>query len=265
MHTAFDFNVGHFDIEIEGRQASREDVLKWGPLDRLGIIIDRPYGAIGAGLLALLSATSFFDEPGKNRRRRPIYPETHLFHVGGPWGNFIGFDFFPSYKEIFGPGTARDILPVINSRGITHLVVPDRPRTPIVHRFKEAETALDRLKQAFAYSSDWAEIEGADVAITTRSAKVVENYETVLHIDGYLSGERVKDEKIPLKLQPKTDEERSALFQEQLARLDKELYADAPETARFKARLAAVKQAGELREEYRRISPEAALEMLAER
>lgn len=262
MHTAFDFKKSDFAIEIDGLPSSREDLLQWGSLDRLGIVIDRPYGAVGAGLLTLLTATAFFDVPEKNRRRKPIYPEIHLFHAGGPWGNFIGFDFFPVHKEVFGPPSARDLLPLINSRGITHLVVPERPGVVVPHRFKEVEAALDRIKQAFAYSAEWRPWANADVGISSTSAKVMENYDTVLHIEDYLSGERTKDEKIPLRLQPKDPEERSEAFQRQIARLENELYDTSPETIMLREKLKSFEESGEIVERYRRISPEEAIYML---
>lgn len=262
MHTAFDFTRTDFTIEVNGLPSRREDLLQWGSHDRLGVVIDRPYGAVGAGLLILLVATAFFDVPEKNRRRKPIYPEIHLFHAGGAWGNFIGFDFFPTHKEVFGPSSARDLLPLINSRGITHLAVPDRPSVPVSHRFKEAEAALDRIKQAFSYSAEWRPLANADVAIASKSPKVMENYNTVLHIEDYLNGERQKDEKIPLRLQPQDPEERSESFQQQVARLDSELFDRNPETLRLRQLLADCLQNGIVREEYRCLPPVDAINML---
>lgn len=262
MHTAFDIKTGMFAVDVKGEPATREDVLAWGPLSRMGIVMDRPYGALGAGLLALLATTAFFDVPGKKRRQRPIYPEIHLFHVGGRWGNFIGFDFFPGHKEVFAPADPRDILPIINSRGITHLVVPDRAVAPVRHRFKEAEAALDRLERCYAYSPTGGTPTDADITIAATDNRVLDNYATVLSIDARLEDYSSRPDPIPLQLRSTSAEENGEIHAQQVARLAEELRPDAPETRAARQRLADAEAAGLLVEAYRRIAPENALQML---
>jgi hypothetical protein len=110
MHTAYELNGDMFSVSIDGVAAHRDELLTWGPLDCLGVVIDRPVGALGAGLLILLAITALYDVADRKRRTRLIYPDIFLFHVGGPWGAFSGFDFWPDHKEIFLGLDRREIL-----------------------------------------------------------------------------------------------------------------------------------------------------------
>jgi hypothetical protein len=261
MHTAFDIKKAMFDIELEGRPAFREDILDWGSLDRLGVVMDRPYGALGAGLLTLLAITSFYDVAGKKRRQRPIYPEIYLFHRGGPWGNFIAFDFFPEHKEVFVDADPRAMLPAINSRGITHLVVPDGHRAPVEHRFKERDAATDRLKRCFAYGVSGDAADG-DIRISTDTMLLLDNYTNVLRMDEYMSGIAQSANPIPLRLRSTSPEENRRTFEASVARLAGELRKDDPATIAADARVLAARAAGKLTETYRRIAPDEAFERL---
>jgi hypothetical protein len=179
MHTAFCLREDMFSIQLGGTACSREQLLAWGTQDRLGIIVNSPYGGLGAGLLTLLSVTAFYDVPGSKRRTVPLYPEIYLFHVGGTWGSGVGFDFWPDRKELFLPADPREVLRSINSHAITHLAVPDGEMKDVVHRFKEPEAAHDRLKRCFAYAPGGSVV-AADTCITTSSMSVISNFDNTL-------------------------------------------------------------------------------------
>ena len=188
MHTAFDVKKRMFRVTSGGREIDPYELLDWSERDRLGVLIDRPVGALGAGLMILLAASAFYDVVGKKRRQRPIYPEIYLFHVGGPWGVFTNFDFWPDHKEIFLPSDPVEVLSAVNNRGITHLLVVNQMSAVAEHRFKEPEAALDRLKRCWAYEPAGSVVDG-DVVITTSGmawAPAIRFSQEVLGVDRVL-------------------------------------------------------------------------------
>lgn len=173
MHTAFELKRSMITIEVGGLPASRENVLDWDRRDRLGIVIDSPLGALGAGLLVLLCTTAFYDLE-KQRRRRPLYAPIYLFHVGRGWGFHGEFDFWPDRKEIIVSDPAQT-LPLINSHGITHLAVPEHKSKSSKHRYKEPEDLLDRLKQAFLYGPDGI-VNNRSFVLHSSDGNVIQNF-----------------------------------------------------------------------------------------
>ena len=169
-----------FTVEMNGQPTTREELLNWELHDRLGVVINSPFGALGAGLLVLLCVNAFYDVEKQKRRMRPLYPSIYLFHVGRPWGFHGEFDFWPDRKEIILNDPAR-LLPSINSHGITHLVVPDGLPQPRVHPYKEPEEALDRLKQAYAYGPNGT-VDKADVVLRTSDLAVLQNFNHTVHL-----------------------------------------------------------------------------------
>lgn len=180
MHTSYDIAGDMFSIEVDGRAVSREALLDWSVRDRLGVLVKEPYGALGAGLLTLLSISAFYDAPGQKRRSRPLYPDVYLFHLGGHWGFHGPFDFWPDRKEIRVPD-AVEALRAVNSHGITHLVVPDGVPRATAHRYKEPESAIDRIKQCYVYGSNGIATD-ADVTIRSAAAKVLANFDNTLNL-----------------------------------------------------------------------------------
>ena len=185
MHTARQLDVTDFDVLIDGKPATREDVLpSWTPWDRLGIVVDRPFGALGANSLIQLAITAFYDvrpsrRDGFSTRQTPrsdlaIYPEIYLLHVGGRHGFYAAYDFWPARKEVFLPADPRVVLDAINDRAITRLLVPDAPPLPVDHEYKEPAAARDRVVSAFAYSAD-GRAEDGDVEIGTTKRVVQAN------------------------------------------------------------------------------------------
>ena len=260
MHTAFELKKRMFQVTLEGQEVDPYGFLDWGPLDRLGVIIDRPVGALGAGLMILLAACAFYDTPGKKRRQRPLYPEIYLFHSGGPWGVFTNFDFWPDHKEIFLPNDPTEVLRAVNNRGITHLLVVDQPASAVDHRFKEPEAALDRIKHCWAYGANGSATH-ADIVIKASDASVLENYDGVLEIDQFLATVAAGDKKL-LRVGSKTDEENSRSYELSNQRMARELDKNAPSHIHARARLDAARSAKCLVETYRTVATSTALEML---
>ena len=174
MHTAALLAFDMFEVEIAGIKTSADELLDWGSHDRLGVVVTEPFGGLGASLMIQLATVCFFDVPGAGRRHQPLYPEIYLFHVGGSFGNFGAFDFWPPRKEIFVEGDAIQVLAQINNTGITHLLVPDGPAQATRHHWKEPDAAADRLKACFAYDAA-GQAENADILLRGIGAAPIEN------------------------------------------------------------------------------------------
>jgi hypothetical protein len=185
MHTATEINTGMFSVERQGSPIEPGALLGVEALDRFGIVVDAPFGALGAGLLLSLAITSYFDVPGKQRRSSNVYPEIYLFHRGGPWGCHSSFDFWPEGKEVFVEDDPVALLRAINHYGITHLAVPERTPGEVAHRYREPEIAADRLKQCFAYAPAGQAMD-ADIHIRTHAPQVIWNFDGTLRPEIYI-------------------------------------------------------------------------------
>jgi len=185
VHTARQLSVDDFSVEIRDRSATREELLPdWTPWDRLGVVVDRPLGSLGASAMIQLAITAFYDIRPARRAGYPtrgsladdeaIYPEIYLFHVGGRHGFHAAFDFWPARKEVFLPTDARAVLDAVNDRAITRLLVPDADPRHVEHQWKEPAAARDRIASAFAYSAIGS-AKHADVSISSASASTQVN------------------------------------------------------------------------------------------
>lgn len=185
MHTARQLDVTDFAIRVEGEPAGRDDVLpSWTPWDRLGIVVDRPFGGLGANAMIQLAITAFYDIKPVRREGFPtrdvprselaVYPEIYLLHVGGSHGFYAAYDFWPARKEVFLPADPRVVLDAINDRAITRLLVPDEPPQAVEHEYKEPAAARDRIVSAFAYSAD-GRADSGDIEISSTKRAVQAN------------------------------------------------------------------------------------------
>ena len=262
MHTAFDFQKGDFRVRRNDESVDRDVLLDWDVRDRLGVLIDRPVGALGAGLLIFLTITAFYDCPQRKRRRTPIYPDIFLFHVGGPWGVFTPFDFWPDHKEIFVEADPREVLRAVNNRGITHLVVSDRVRQVVKHRYKESESAIDRLKKCFVYSPRGA-LAGGNITIETEKASVFKSYANVLDPKAYREPRNTADgPDVPKRLLAASTLEERRISEEYGKSRSAEVKNDDLCWVEASARLVAARAAGCIAETFRELEVAEALEML---
>jgi hypothetical protein len=182
VHTARQLDESLFAVEVDGRPATRAELLgEWGPLHRFGVVVHEPFGSVGASYLLQLAITAFYDaRPARRSRERPVYPDVFAFHVGGRFGEHAFFDVYGPRKEVFVADDPALVLDAINDRGITHLAVPDRPPAAAARfHWKEPAQALDRLVAAWAYAPG-GRVEGADVAIGSDSPRAEANAKTTL-------------------------------------------------------------------------------------
>jgi len=260
MHTAFDVRKDMFHILRGAETIGSEEFLDWGERDRLGVVVDEQVGALDAGLLLLFAAAAFYDaDPG--RRRRAIYPELYIFHAGGPWGGFLAFDLYPTHKEVFVEPTCEALLAAVNSRGITHLAVPERITSSDPGPAYEVEAALDRLKQCFAYGTGSTPTE-ASITISTENMALLGNYSVTLDIDTFDDGMSRAGQSIPLQLRPSA----SPALAEEIIRIrqraEAECRPDASSHILSQRRLDAALAAGRIEEQLRVLSTAEAIAML---
>jgi hypothetical protein len=179
VHSARELRSSAFEIEVAGRVVGLPDLLQgFGEQDRLGVVIGRPGGGLGASALITATITAFYD---LQRARGPdffIYPDYYLFHLAKPFGNHSRLDIWPEHKEVVVPAEAQEVLRAVNDRAITRLVVEDGdPRDPELGA-EELASARARLTSCLAYSPT-GRVTDADVRVTSNA--VVEGYvETTL-------------------------------------------------------------------------------------
>lgn len=179
MHTRQQLHLDQFQVLLRGRPT--QGFLHWGTHDRLGVVVDRPLGALGASLVIQLAIAEFFALDHGSRLLRPMYADIYLFHVGGPWGDFSPFDFAPPRREVFLPPDAASVLNAINDRGITHLLVPDGAERNARFGFKERDIAKDRLKMCLAYS-DTGIVQNFDLRIITTVPATLQNASAIANV-----------------------------------------------------------------------------------
>ena len=175
MHSSRELRSSSFEVRVDGRPAGIPDLFEgFGEQDRLGVVMSRPCGAIGASGLITATITAFYDFHRARGDEFFVYPDYYLFHVGGLLGDHARLDVWPRRKEVVVGEEPQEILEVIDDRGITRLVVEDGPPA--------ADTGLDdevvasargRIRTCLAYSAG-GRVEDADVEIAGNS--VTEGY-----------------------------------------------------------------------------------------
>ena len=258
MHTATEIQSSMMTVQRDGVLIHPDELLQWSGLDRFGIVVHEPYGALGAGLLTSLAINSFFEVAGRDHN---LYPEIYLFHVGGPWGSHSSFDFWPEGKEVFLGNDPIEVLRAINQFGITHLAVPDMPRCEVQHRYRETEIAQYRLKQCYAYSATGSVTDG-NVQISTDSPKVIWNYAATLSPEMYVLD---MEEAVRKDAQLQSDSSMAVDYRRVISYLRErwnEVSRDSTEYKRASQRVAEATAKTSLVETYRTVDASAAFEML---
>jgi hypothetical protein len=173
MHTATYPVREAFTAQRNGRPVGLDAVFPgWEPGDRFGIVVDSPYGVVGASLLIQIAAILFYDAVPARRSRLKRYPELYAFLIDGPKGDLAMFDFYPRRKEVVVPRDPAAVLDAIHDRGITRLAVIDGQRRENRYGWDERNTALDRIVSAYAYSPSG---EAAQADLTIRGTERAES------------------------------------------------------------------------------------------
>jgi hypothetical protein len=174
MHSSRELSSSSFEIEVGGVAAPLEELFEgFAEQDRLGVVLTRPCGAVGASALITATITAFYDI---QRARGPdffVYPDYYLFHVGRPLGDHGRLDVWPRHKEVVVPAGADRLLEAVNDRAVTRLVVEDGAAGEPPPDQGALASARARIKTCLAYSAS-GRVEDADVRIA--SNPVTEGY-----------------------------------------------------------------------------------------
>jgi hypothetical protein len=175
-----------FEVHLGGRPSSPQTVFpNWLANDRFGIVIDEPFGGLGATHLIQMAVTMFYDAKPSRRANRKVYPEIYALHYGRGFGAHAPFDFWPARREAILERDHRILLDAINDRGITRLAVPERPKRDIEHRPKEVDAALDRIVSAILYSPT-GQVDTPDFSVRGNDQRTEFNPKQVLRLaQGY--------------------------------------------------------------------------------
>lgn len=167
-----------FAFTIDGNQGVLEDIFPgFNKNDRIGIVVRRPGGGVGASGLLMAAITRFYDfyrpllgnEPGKLR----IYPDFFIFHIGKRHMNHYWMDIWPPHKEVVTEDEPELILEAINDRGITRLLVEEAVPSPQTFLRETISSAEHRIVSALTYSPT-GRVDHGDVSII--SCSEVEGY-----------------------------------------------------------------------------------------
>lgn len=174
MHSTKELSTSSFSVTVAGRRGGLADVFPgFSERDRLGVVVRRPCGALGASILILAAVTAFYDAQRRRGEDFFIYPDYFVFHTGRPLGDHRRLEIWPSQKEVVVPDEPEALLRSINDRGVTRLLVEDgEPGDPAL----AAETlasARSRITTTLAYARD-GRVRRADVELTGNA--VTESY-----------------------------------------------------------------------------------------
>jgi hypothetical protein len=174
MHTAQELSSPDFAVQAGDRPASLQAIFPgFTDRDRLGVVVRRPCGALGASTLLLAAVTAFYDVQRCKSDDFFIYPDYFVFHVGRRWGDHGMLDIWPSHKEVVTTDEPEELLRAINDRAITRLLVEDRaPREPAFER-ESLASAVERIVTTLAYSAD-GRVSDRDVMVAGN--EVTESY-----------------------------------------------------------------------------------------
>jgi hypothetical protein len=174
VHSSRELRSSAFDVTLNGAPALLGDVLPaFAAADRVGIVVRRPCGVVGASALLLASVTAFYDIQRTGTEDFFIYPDYFVFHVGRRLGSHNRLEIWPPHKEVVVGDEPEEVLRAINDRGITRLVVEDGAPGEGAFARETLASARARIVTALAYSAN-GRTRDADVAIASND--VTESY-----------------------------------------------------------------------------------------
>jgi hypothetical protein len=167
MHSSRELRSSLFQITAGGHAVRLIDLFDgFGEHDRLGVVVGRPCGAVGASALITATITSFYDLQRARGSDFFIYPDYYLFHVGRPLGDHGQLDIWPRRKEVVVPEDPEQVLEAINDRAITRLVVEDGQPGALEFEREALASARARIATCLVYSAS-GRVRDADVRIAS--------------------------------------------------------------------------------------------------
>ncbi|MEA2385652.1 MAG: hypothetical protein QOH72_5623 [Solirubrobacteraceae bacterium] len=167
MHSSRELRSSAFDVTLEGAPATVLDVLPgFDDADRIGIVVRRPCGVVGASGLLLAAVTAFYDVQRERSEDFFVYPDYFVFHVGRRLGSHNRLEIWPPHKEVVVADEPEEVLRAINDRAITRLVVEDGAPGEGAFARETLASARGRIVTAVAYAANGRTRE-ADVEIAS--------------------------------------------------------------------------------------------------
>jgi hypothetical protein len=174
MHSSRELTSSAFGVTLEGETATVLDVLPgFAAADRVGVVVRRPCGVVGASALLLAAVTGFYDVQRAQAEDFFVYPDYFVFHVGRRLGSHNRLEIWPPHKEVVVADEPEEVLRAINDRGITRLVVEDGAPGEGAFARETLASARGRIVTALAYSANGRT---RDADVTIASNDVVESY-----------------------------------------------------------------------------------------
>jgi hypothetical protein len=178
MHTTKLLRSEDFIFEINEKKSRLEDVFtNFTEKDRLGIVVGKPGGSIGASVLYMAAITKYYDHfrplLGNEQNKLRIYPDYFIFHIGKRHMDHYWMDIWPHHKEVvINENNPEKILQAINDRGITRLIVEDNQTTSPTFLRETVSSAKQRIVTALAYAPS-GKVQNHDIRVT--GPKIVED------------------------------------------------------------------------------------------
>jgi hypothetical protein len=244
MHSAQELESSSFRVVVDGEETRIVDLFEgFGDQDRLGVVLSRPCGAVGASALITATITAFYDLQRARGDGFFIYPDYFLFHVGRPLGDHARLDIWPRRKEVVVPDDPQAILEAVNDRAITRLVVEDgEARDPELEP-EALASARARIRSCLAYSQS-GRVRDADVRIESNPVT-----------EGYVEGLLDPETRVP-RLRANGDAALAAAVEARMGEVAPE------ERRRIRESRSALIEGGIPVESYRRIDLDEALGLL---
>lgn len=166
MHVSVLCRTELFTAERHGHACPVDHIFPdWNPQDRIGVLLTRPFDAIGASTIIQLGTALFYE--ANQSRRRDQYPPLFFFHLGGRYGDFSAMDIWPPRREVFLTSDPYALLGAVRDRSITRLLLPEAPPQQPQHHdgwghldwvtaapsgWTDAASFLEQTASAYAYS-----------------------------------------------------------------------------------------------------------------
>lgn len=144
-----------FHIREQGRAIPHEQFfVDWSEWDRLGVFAPEGWEGTGAITLVLAAVTAFYDRLRAHGEPFYAYPDYFTYQRREAPADYGMCDIWPRHKQVPVPGQANETAAAMTDRGVTLLLLPDRPAgTVALERVQEA--ALRRnIRRYFLYGAD---------------------------------------------------------------------------------------------------------------
>lgn len=154
MHTLHDLSAADFRYRTNGRTVDRAAVMPAIDVaDRVGIVMGTGDEGLGAANFLLSCVIAFYDTLRERKEEFFEYPDFYTFQATTDPADYRMFDVYPDHKNVAVEAEAEAILRAVNDRGISVLLVADRPQEQPEIEAVTRRSAERTLEQAFLYNA----------------------------------------------------------------------------------------------------------------